>query len=120
MSYRGPYRRFTWQFKVQLCSDIRSGVIGRSEAQRKHRLSGNLLTLWLGQFDRGELSQEEVEASQVDELETTIAALQRKVGELTMQVDLLKKTPRPARAPSGEPSSIITGPPVVRSEEDAS
>jgi len=25
-----PIRRFTWQFKVQLCSDIRGGVISRS------------------------------------------------------------------------------------------
>lgn len=115
-----PIRRFTWQFKVQLCSDIRSGVMTRSEAQRKHRLSGQLMTLWLGQFDRGELSQERTEPTLEDERELTIAALQRKVGELTMQVDLLKKTPRPALVRSSDPSSIITGPPVDRSEEDAS
>jgi transposase-like protein len=115
-----PIRRFTWQFKVQLCSDIRSGVISRSEAQRKHRLSGQLMTLWLGQFDRGELSQELAEPALEDERELTIAALQRKVGELTMQVDLLKKTPRPALVRSSDPSLIITGPPADRSEGDAS
>jgi transposase-like protein len=115
-----PIRRFTWQFKVQLCSDIRSGVISRSEAQRKHRLSGQLMTLWLGQFDRGELSQELAEPSLEDERELTIAALQRKVGELTMQVDLLKKTPRPALVRSSDPSLIVTGPPADRSAGDAS
>ena len=115
-----PIRRFTWQFKVQLCSDIRNGVISRSEAQRKHRLSGQLMTLWLGQFDRGDLSQEHSEPALEDERELTIAALQRKVGELTMQVDLLKKTPRPALVRSSDPSLIITGPPADRSEGDAS
>ena len=115
-----PIRRFTWQFKVQLCSDIRAGVISRSEAQRQHRLSGQLMTLWLGQFDRGELSEERAEPSLADERELTIAALQRKVGELTMQIDLLKKTPRLALARSNDPSLIITGPSADRSEEDAS
>jgi transposase-like protein len=113
-------RRFAWQFKVQLCSDIRSGVISRSEAQRKHRLSGQLMTLWLGQFDRGELSQERSEPALEDERELTIAALQRKVGELTMQIDLLKKTPRPALVRSNDPSLIVTGPSAARSEGDAS
>lgn len=115
-----PNRRFSWQFRVQLCSDIRSGVITRSEAQRKHRLSGQVMTLWLGQFDRGELSQEVAEPTLEDERELTIAALQRKVGELTMQIDLLKKTPRLASVRSNDPSLIITGPPAARSEGDAS
>jgi transposase len=115
-----PNRRFPWQFRVQLCSDIRSGVITRSEAQRKHRLSGQLMTLWLGQFDRGELAQEALEPTLEDERELTIAALQRKVGELTMQIDLLKKTPRLALARSNDPSLIITGPPADPSGEDAS
>ena len=112
-------RRFSWQFRVQLCSDIRSGVITRSEAQRKHRLSGQLMTLWLGQFDRGELSQEVAEPTLEDERELTIAALQRKVGELTMRIDLLKKTPRSGLVRSNDPSLIITGPPAARSEGDA-
>jgi hypothetical protein len=37
-----------------------------------------------------------------------------------MQVDLLKKTPRPALVRSSDPSLIITGPPADRSEGDAS
>ena len=115
-----PIRRFSWAFKVQLCSDIRSGLIARSEAQRRHRLSGQLLTLWLSQFDRGELSQEETEPSRVDELRLTIAALQRKVGELAMENDLLKKMPRRGLEPSNDASLIITGPPADPSAGDAS
>lgn len=120
MPSRRPNRRFSWQFKVQLCNDIRSGVIRRSEAQRKHRLSGQLLTRWLAEYDRGELAQPELTDPTIeDEREVTIAALQRKVGELTMQVELLKKTPRRGLALSNDRSLIITGPPVDPSEEDA-
>lgn len=62
MSSRGPYRHHSPQFRLQLCSDIRSGVLGRREAQKKYRLSANLIQLWLTQYDRGELNQEEVQA----------------------------------------------------------
>lgn len=60
---RGPYRRHSPQFELQLCHDIRAGTIGRKEAQRKYVLSANLVHLWLTQYDRGELDVEEVEAT---------------------------------------------------------
>lgn len=94
MSSRGPYRRHSAQFKLQLCHDIRSGTLGRRDAQRKYTLSANLIQMWLTQFDRGELSNEEAEASVVADYEAKIAALERKVGQLTMELELVKKTPR--------------------------
>lgn len=89
---RGPHRRHSPQFKLQLCTDIRSGAIGRRDAQRTYRLSANLIQTWLAHYDRGELNVEEVEASLIDEYEAKIAALERKVGQLTMEMDLLKKS----------------------------
>jgi class 3 adenylate cyclase len=83
MSPRGPYRRHSPQFRLQLCQDIRSGAIGRRDAARRHNLSTNLLQLWLTQYDRGELSTEEAEASIIAEYEARIAALERKVGQLS-------------------------------------
>jgi len=91
MSARGPYRRHSPQFKVQLCTDIRSGKIGRREAQRTYQISANLIQMWLDQYDRGELDTEEAAASTIADYEAKIAALERKVGQLTMEVDLLKK-----------------------------
>lgn len=75
MSSRGPYRRHSAQFKLQLCHDIRSDTLGRRDAQRKYTLSANLIQMWLTQFDRGELSNEEAEASVVADYEAKIAAL---------------------------------------------
>ena len=79
------------QFTLQLCQDIRSGVIGRCDAARHHNLSTNLLQLWLTQDDRSELSNEEAEASIVADYEAKIAALERKIGQITMELDLAKK-----------------------------
>ncbi len=49
------------------------------------------MQMWLGQFDLGELDQEDAAASTVAEYEAHIAAWERKVGQLTMEQDLLKK-----------------------------
>jgi hypothetical protein len=61
--------------KLQLCQDIRNGIIGRRDTQRTYSVSANLIQLWLTQFDRGELNDEEAEASVIAEYEARIAAL---------------------------------------------
>jgi transposase-like protein len=71
---------------LQLCQDIRAGVIGRRDAQRGHNISANLTQLWLTQFDRGELTDEEAEPSVIAEYESRIAGLERKLGQLTMEL----------------------------------
>jgi len=85
-------------------------VIGRRDAQRTHHISANLIHIWLTQFDRGELTSEEAKASVIAEYETRIAALERKVGQLTMELDLVKKTPRAPNGIDGRKSFIVTGP----------
>ena len=119
MASRGPYRRHSLQFKIQICSDIRIGKLGRREALKTHNLSANLMQMWLGQFDRGELDAEDAAASTVAGYEAHIAALERKVGQLTMELDLLKKTPRLRLVSNSENSSIISGPKPAPSDEGA-
>ena len=75
--------------------------------------------LWLTQFDRGELTGEEVEASLVNDYEAKIAALERKVGQLTMELDLLKKTPPLRLVSNSEKCSIISGPKAAPSDGGA-
>lgn len=119
MKSRGQYRRHSTPFKLRLCQDIRNGVIGRRDAQRTNGVSANLIQLWLTQFDRGELNDEEAEASVIAEYEVNIAALERKVGQLTMELDLAKKTPRQGIASYSGSSSIITGPRTALSDGGA-
>jgi hypothetical protein len=75
--------------------------------------------LWLTQYDRGELDADEVEASVLAEYEAKIAALERKVGQLTMELDLLKKKPHLRLVSDNENSSIISGPKPAPSAGDA-
>lgn len=42
MKSRGPYRGHSTPFKLQLCQDIRNGVIGRRNAQRTYGVSATL------------------------------------------------------------------------------
>jgi hypothetical protein len=67
------------------------------------------IQLWQTQFDRGELNDEKAEASVIAEYEAHIAALELEVGQLTMELDLVNKTPRQPTAGDSGSSSIITG-----------
>ena len=59
MKSRRPRRRHSTPFSLQLCQDIRNGIIGRRHAQRSYSVSANRIQLWLTQIDRGELNDEE-------------------------------------------------------------
>ncbi|MDM0030196.1 transposase [Variovorax saccharolyticus] len=109
MSSSNKSRRHAPQFKIQLCQDIRSGAIARHNAARQHTLPSNLIQLWLSQYDRGELDNEAAEASVVLQCEAQIAALERKVGQLTMELDLAKKAPRLRLVGGRENSPAIAG-----------
>ncbi|MFZ6648671.1 IS3 family transposase [Undibacterium sp. TJN25] len=56
-------------------------------------LSANLMQIWLAQFYRGERDLEEAAAATADEYEAHIVTLERKVGQLTIELDLRKKRP---------------------------
>lgn len=57
------------------------------ETQHTYRISASLVQLWLAQFDRDELDAEEAAPATVAECKTSIVALQRYVGQLTIQLD---------------------------------
>lgn len=82
-----PYRRHSPEFKLQVCGDIRSGRLGRRDAQRKFRLSDNLIQHWLARFDLHVLQAQGREGSTSDALSARIALLERKIGQLTMALD---------------------------------
>ena len=119
MSSRGSYRRHSSQFKIQVCQEIRHGGLGRRGAQEKYNLSANLIQTWLSLYDRGELLSEEAQAAATIEYEAKIAALERKVGQLTIELDLLKKAPHLRLVSNNENSSIISGPKAAPSDEGA-
>jgi transposase len=78
------HRSFSSEFKRQLAKESLDGRAGLHELARRHSLSRNLIRLWIRQYEAGEFTDELAEA-------VYIAQYERKIGQLTMEIDLLKK-----------------------------
>jgi transposase len=101
---------------------IRAGELRRQNAQRKYKLSSALVHSWLTQFDRGDMEPGALDRSDsvvVAEYEAKIADFERKVGQLAMELDLVKKIQRLRPASGSENSSIVSGPRAAPSGRDA-
>ena len=85
---------------------------------RRHDISHNLLRIWLEKFRRGELTEEGDRKERIREYEVKVAALERKVGQLTLEVDLLKKLQQGTRKKKEKPS-VISSPVAFPSSKGA-
>src|SRR4051794_18824776 len=113
------YRTYTIEFKRQLVEEHLGGGIGLSELARRHDISRELLRTWVKKHEAGELARGRPVTPDRRAYEVKIAGLERKVGQLTMELDLLKKGLRSARRASGAPSSVVSGPKAAASEPGA-
>jgi transposase len=95
---KGPYRRHSTEFKLHVSSEIRSGQLGRREAQKKYKLSDNLIQQWLARYDLQTLQGRVVKADSLDACQARVAALERKIGQLTMALDGLDRRRSAARS----------------------
>ena len=80
----------------------------------------SLIRIWVAKYEAGEFDDEQVQGDVLARYEARIAELERKVGQLVMENDLLKKARRAAEQPSGAMVSVVSGPTVSRSDEAAS
>jgi transposase len=113
------YRSHSLEFKRRIAQEFLEGRAGMHELARRHNLSRNLIRLWIQKFEAGELSDDLADAERIAEYEGKIAELERKVGQLTMEVDFLKKAKQLGRQASGGSSSVVSGPTASPSREDA-
>src|SRR5260370_8935053 len=104
------HRSFGSEFKRQLAKEFLDGSGGMHERARRHSLSRNLIRLWIRKYEAGEFTDELAEAVHIAEYERKIAELWRKVGQLTMEVDLLKKGAQLGRQPNEGNYSVVSGP----------
>lgn len=99
-------RSFDVQFKTRVCEVVRSGMMTVAEACREYQLSRAAVDRWLAAYDGGELSERR--STRERELERENERLKAKVGDLTMQIDILKKIEDWQRRERSVASSIIT------------
>ena len=109
MPRRGQYRRHGAKFKFQICEDIRTGRRSRSATLKEFNLSSSLIQLWLAKFDAGELRGDEDDEVEANHAKARIAALEREVAQLTLELDLLRpKGCRAGAIRSGDHSQLLT------------
>lgn len=88
-------RRFTREFKIQVCLEIESGVKSQAEACREHNLSANTVSSWLADYredpDGCFPAAPSENGSSNTSNEAKIKELEAALGRATMENELLKK-----------------------------
>jgi transposase len=104
------YRTHTIEFKRQVAEEHLVGGTSLNQLARRHDISRELLRTWVKKHEAGEFASGGSPRADRRAYEAKIAGLERKVGQLTMELDLLKKGLRSARRASGASSSVVSGP----------
>lgn len=99
-------RKFTIGFKQQVVQEVESGLSSRAVAARKYEISASVIERWIEKSQNGSLVGKPSTEEQT--LRRENERLKAKVGELTMQIDLLKKMEDYARQKRSESTSVIT------------
>jgi transposase len=85
------HRRYSTEFKIQVVQEYLDGEGGIRAVGVRHGVGHSLVRIWAEKYQRGELDQQVQLKEQIDEYEARIAALERKVGQLTVELDIAKK-----------------------------
>ena len=112
------YRTYTVEFKRQVAQEHLGGV-SLNELARRHDISRELLRTWVKKYEAGEFAGDGPVRPDRRADEAKSAGLERKVGQLTMELDRLKRGLISARRPRGASSSGVSGPKPAASEPGA-
>jgi len=105
------HRRHSIEFKRQVAQAHLDGESLHALAQQ-HDVDRSLIRLWVRKYEAGAFDAEAEAAATLHAYEAKIAQLERKVGQLTMELDFLKGALQHARSQSDAPTSPVAGPPV--------
>ena len=104
------YRTYTVEFKRRVAEEHLGGDASLSGLARRHDISRELLRTWVKKHEAGEFAGDGPPRADGRAYEAEIASLERTVGQLTMELDLLKRGLTSARRASGAPASVVSGP----------
>jgi transposase len=85
------HRRHSVEFKRQVVQEYLSGEESLHGLAKHHDVCRNLIRVWIEKDEAGAFDEDQEAASLLQDYQAKIAALERKVGQLTMELDLLKK-----------------------------
>jgi transposase len=81
-------RNYSLEFKRQVIEELLSGESGPAQLCRRHNITSSLLYHWKKQYSRGKFNNEPTEEGV---LRDRVEKLERLVGKLTLENELLKK-----------------------------
>ena len=113
------HRTYPIAFKRQIAQEYLSGEVSLHGLAKRHDVCRNLIRIWVEKYERGEFDGEMEAANLLEQYEARVAALERMVGRLALENDLLKKASRTSRLPREGGPSAITGPAASPSPKDA-
>jgi transposase-like protein len=108
-------RRHSNQFKRDVVDQIEAGLISQSEAARQHDVSPSLITRWRRQIRENTLVDHPTAREKA--LEKELERYKKKVGELTLANDLLKKIQESSRRAKKLSESVVSPRTLDRSKE---
>ena len=85
------YRTYSIEFKRQVVEEYLSGGTSLNQLARRHDIARELPRTWVRKYETGEFVQGELPEADRRTYEAKIANLERKVVQLTMELDLLKR-----------------------------
>jgi transposase len=100
-------RSFENDFKKQVVESILSGSATQAEMAREHRISPVMISRWQKDYKKGKFF-ENVTSQDMAKLELRIRDLERLVGRLTLENEVLKKIRDLDTKEKKESSSIVT------------
>jgi transposase-like protein len=106
-------------FKRQLAQEFLAGGMSLHGLARRHDVCRNLIRIWVEKYENGEFDDEAEAANLVELYEARIAALERMVGRLALENELLKGASATSRRPSAATPSVVTGPAAFPLPKDA-
>lgn len=103
-----PKRKFSKEYKRQIVEELVSQTSTLAQLSRRHSLSSGLILGWKKHYAAGKLNNEPEE--NVEALKARIDQLEKMIGRLAMDNDLLKKaTQFSLKKKSANSSEIISG-----------
>lgn len=98
------YRTYTKEFKRQLVEEVLSGISTPATLCRKHGIARPVLSRWQKQYAKGKFDNEPIAEVIIQE---RVQQLERMVGRLTMDNDLLKKALKHALSQQEQNESLL-------------
>lgn len=79
------HRRYSTEFKLRLVEAYLAGEGSANGVAKQHGVPRGLLLIWADKYRKGELTLDVQREEELQEYELKIAALERKVGQWTME-----------------------------------